>query len=695
MANLVSPGVSVTVTDESFFVPASAPTVPLIFIATADEKLQPNGITPAAGTFESNVVRTVTSLQQSTQLYGVPVFKEDYTGKPLHGDARNEVGLLTLNKFLGLGNSAFAVRANVNLNDDIDDISDKWNEKMQTASFVLQNYVASFLDEYNTLNGYLPFSANYKTKVNRSELMYLAEKATAELFALYTFKNAKADFFDNNLNPGTTTAGYQVVSFGGAITAGTNPTGLGASTYTAVVRVDGVNKNISINGTLAATYDDLITEINNDLGASATAVIDAGNIKITSATVGSSSTVLITDTNLFAGTTGYVSILVATNGTLADAALPIFEDGFNQSPTGSYLGLDGMASEWLTTHPSSDTEPLFTAADAAEILLDAADQYQYTVEFLNKTSLGANDAARRVSIVTALAAVINSNSEIRSERFEYNLILCPGFPEVVDEMVALAQEIGEEAFVIADMPPTLSPEAAANWGLTSDRVRSTNVAYYYAGGLTSNIDGKEVYAPASAIALRTYTHSDNVSKLHFAPAGPRRGLVTGFSKIGYLTGTLGTPTTFIETNLNVGQRNNLYQYSNNINPITDIPGRGILVMGQKTSANAASAMDRINVIRMLADLRRRLRKSAFSYLFEPNDQITRDSLKAAVDGVLSNLMVERGLYDFVTVCDSSNNTADRIDRNELVLDVALKPVKAVEFIYIPIRVLSTGASLSN
>lgn len=695
MANLVSPGVSVTVTDESFYVPASAPTVPLIFIATADEKLQPNGITPAAGTFESNVVRTITSLQQSAQMYGVPVFKEDYTGKPLHGDVRNEQGLLALNKFLGLGSSAYVVRANVNLNDDPEDTVTAWNQKMQTASYMLQNYILAFIDEYNTINGYAPSHPNYKTTVTKSELVFLTNKATVDIFSLYTFKNTKADFMDNNTDQSVSSAGSHTVNFGSAIANGTAPSGLAASVYTATIRVDGVNKAISVNGSVANTYNALITEINNDLGISATATISGGNIKITSRTIGSGSSVLITDAGLFAAVNNYASLMTPIAGSLADSPLPVYGNGYDQAPTGTYLGLEGMAEVWVETHPTESGFSEFNAADAAELLLDAADEYSFTLEFLNKTSLGANDAARRLSVVTALSAIINNNQDVRSERFEYNLILCPGFPEVVDELVALSQEIGEEAFVIADLPMTLDPESAANWGTSSERVRSTNVAYYYPGGLTTNLDGKEVYSAAGAIALRTFTYSDNVSKVHFAPAGPRRGVVTGFSKMGYLTGAAGTPTTFIETNLNVGQRNNLYQFTNNINPITEIPSRGILVMGQKTSAVAASAMDRVNVVRMLADLRRKLRRTAFSYLFEPNDQVTRDNLKSATDGELTNLMVERGLYDYVTVCDASNNYGDRIDRNELYLDIALKPMKSVEFIYVPIRVLNTGASLAN
>jgi hypothetical protein len=117
MATLVSPGVSVSVIDQSFFFPVSATTVPLIFVATRANKVQQDGVSAAAGTLESGVVRTVTSQTQSLQLYGVPYFLSDISGNQFHGDARNEYGLLALNSFLGIGNLAYVVRANVNLDD--------------------------------------------------------------------------------------------------------------------------------------------------------------------------------------------------------------------------------------------------------------------------------------------------------------------------------------------------------------------------------------------------------------------------------------------------------------------------------------------------------------------------------------------------------------------------------------------------
>jgi phage tail sheath protein FI len=104
-------------------------------------------------------------------------------------------------------------------------------------------------------------------------------------------------------------------------------------------------------------------------------------------------------------------------------------------------------------------------------------------------------------------------------------------------------------------------------------------------------------------------------------------------------------------------------------------------------------MDRINVVRGVMYLRRVLRKGAMPFVFEPNDQITRDNLKSAADGLLNDMMVKRGLMDFATYCDATNNTPTVIDNNQLILDVAIKPTRAAEFIYIPIRVVSTSASI--
>lgn len=578
MANLVSAGVSVTVTDESFFIPAAAATVPLIFLATADEKKQPDGVTDAAGTFESNVIRTITSLKQSTQLYGVPRFLTDSSGQAQHGDVRNEYGLVALNQFLGIGNMAYVIRANVNLNDNLSDIRHMWDIAMQESAYVLENITNTYLNEYNTSNGYVSSSPDFKVTVTRTELLSLAATATQQVWDKFSFRNLQAVFVtDHTASP-----------------------------------------------------------------------------------------------------------------------LSVYSNGYNNPPVGvGYLGLTGIAINWETNHLGSVVTTGWTPNEAGNTLLSAADAFKFTSEFLNKTSLGANDAARRVAVVTALQASVNSNTDIRSETYEFNLILCPGFPELANEMLNLSIDIMEEAMVIADTPFDKNPEDVVNWAATTARQTSRNVAYYYPHGVTSNLDGSQIFVAASGVALRTIAYSDEVSELWFAPAGTRRGMVSAVDDVGYITGTLGTATTFNPVALNQGQRDNLYKYFTNINPIVFFPGRGIVVWGQKTSAPDASALDRINVARMVMYIRRQLRKNTMSFVFEPNDQLTRDNSKAVVDSFLGDLIVKRGLYDFATVCDTSNNTPDRIDRNEMYIDIALKPVRAAEFIYIPIRIVATGASLTG
>jgi phage tail sheath protein FI len=184
--------------------------------------------------------------------------------------------------------------------------------------------------------------------------------------------------------------------------------------------------------------------------------------------------------------------------------------------------------------------------------------------------------------------------------------------------------------------------------------------------------------------LRTIALSDSVSYPWFAPAGTRRGGINNASSVGYID----DEGEFVVVALNTGQRDTLYDVK--INPITFFTGVGLVNYGQKTRARNASALDRINVARLIVYMRRQLDILAKPYIFEPNDKITRDEIKGAVESLLLELVGQRALYDYIVVCDESNNTPSRIDRNELYVDVAIEPVKAVEFIYIPLRLKNTG-----
>jgi len=143
--------------------------------------------------------------------------------------------------------------------------------------------------------------------------------------------------------------------------------------------------------------------------------------------------------------------------------------------------------------------------------------------------------------------------------------------------------------------------------------------------------------------------------------------------------------------LSVGQSLRDVLYTNNVNPITFIPGVGITNFGNKTLQGTATALDRINVARLVCFIRSRLNTIGKQYLFEPNDAITRNEIRNSINSLMIDLVAKRGIYDYLVVCDNTNNTPTTIDQNQLWVDIAIEPVKAVEFIYIPLRIENTGA----
>jgi hypothetical protein len=309
-------------------------------------------------------------------------------------------------------------------------------------------------------------------------------------------------------------------------------------------------------------------------------------------------------------------------------------------------------------------------------------------------------AAQNICIVRAIQSTIVSNEEIRAEDLYFNLIAAPGYVEAIDEMLVLNEDRKQTAFVVGDTPFTLNATGTAlqNWatnasvayGNGADGLVSASkyFAAWYPSGLSTNVDGTDVVVPPSHMALRTIAYNDQVAYPWFAPAGLQRGVVNNAASVGYVNAS----GQYIPTKLNEGQRDILYV--NGVNPIRTMPTGGIVVFGQKTRQPYSSATDRINVVRLENYLRYQLNMLAAPFLFEPNDSTTRKAVKDAFDRFLSELITLRGLYDFLVVCDLSNNTPARIDRNELWIDIAIQPVKAVEFIYIPIRIKNTGSSLS-
>lgn len=344
----------------------------------------------------------------------------------------------------------------------------------------------------------------------------------------------------------------------------------------------------------------------------------------------------------------------------------------------------------------------FNAQDFSSSILPTEKNAWVTVSGLrNDGSPNMGRFAQRALVVAAMKAAIDTSEDAREEQRTFNLLAAPGYPELIPNMVALNNERNNTGFIIGDSPMRLpnSGEELVDWatnrngiGLPEGDGLAANDEYlgvFYPSGQTTDLTGAPIVVPPSHMMLRTIIHSDEQSYPWFAPAGVRRGQVDNVSAIGYIDGQSGE---FRQLNVRQGVRDVLY--TNNVNPITFQVGAGIVNYGNKTT-QPSSALDRINVARLVAYLRFQLDVAAKPFIFEPNDEITRNEIKNVIEGLMNDLVAKRALYDYAVVCDRSNNTPQRIDSNELWVDIAIEPVKAVEFIYIPVRIKNTGEIGNN
>jgi hypothetical protein len=192
-------------------------------------------------------------------------------------------------------------------------------------------------------------------------------------------------------------------------------------------------------------------------------------------------------------------------------------------------------------------------------------------------------------------------------------------------------------------------------------------------------NSKYRWIPASGHIAGIMARTDDVSDPWFAPAGLNRAVLTNIRRLAW------SPT--------LGERDILYK--NGINPIVSFAGQGKVVWGQKTMLDKPSAFNRINVRRLFIVMEKAISTAAKYFLFEPNDEFTRLSIVNMIEPFLRDVRGRRGIYDFMVVCDERNNTGERIDRQELWVDIYVKPTKAAEFIVLNFIATKTSASFTE
>jgi hypothetical protein len=263
------------------------------------------------------------------------------------------------------------------------------------------------------------------------------------------------------------------------------------------------------------------------------------------------------------------------------------------------------------------------------------------------------------------------------DEYQFNVLLAPGITlgnNAVSRMISVCEDRGD-AIAIVDCKTYGSTVTSATQAAAG---QSSNYAatYWPWIQLYSSGLGKAVWAPASTVMGGVLAFNDQVGAEWFAPAGLNRGGVPSVLKA--------------ERKLSQNDRDSLY--NNNVNPLATFPGEGVVVFGQKTLQRKATALDRVNVRRLLIALKDFIGQVGKNLVFEQNTNVTRNRFLAQVNPYLESVVQRQGLFAYKVVMDDTNNTADVIDRNQLVGQIYIQPTKTAEFIILNFNVLPTGAT---
>jgi phage tail sheath protein FI len=273
--------------------------------------------------------------------------------------------------------------------------------------------------------------------------------------------------------------------------------------------------------------------------------------------------------------------------------------------------------------------------------------------------------------ITALNLLTNK------DEYKFNVLLAPGVTldgSAADNMISICENRGD-AIAIVDTTVYGSVVTAASQAAAGSS-SNYGATYWPWVELFSGNLGKTVWAPASTVVCGAYAFNDQVAQPWFAPAGINRGGIPSVLKA--------------ERKLSQSDRDTLYNA--NVNPLATFPGEGVVIFGQKTLQRKATALDRVNVRRLLIALKDFIGQVANGLVFEQNTNVTRNRFLAQVNPYMESVVQRQGLFAYRVVMDDTNNTPDVIDRNQLVGQIYIQPTKTAEFIILNFNVLPTGAT---
>jgi hypothetical protein len=378
---------------------------------------------------------------------------------------------------------------------------------------------------------------------------------------------------------------------------------------------------------------------------------------------------------------------------LADFSSQIYAGGNPSSSPDSYWGTAPRATGFTTYsgnaasfNPISNSDGLW-GLNAQDTTFSAIGNKTYTLT-------GGVDYSASGGMKATLGDLITSYDKFSNKdeiQVDY-LIMGPGMDAQADSQ-AKAQYLISIAEQRKDCVTTIGPHKADLIGITNTTTQTTNLIKYFSSLSSSSyavfdsgykytydrFNNKFVYIPCNADVAGLMCRTNIIAYPWFSPAGQQRGILNNAIKLAY--------------NPNKAQRDQLYPQR--VNAIVTQPGIGTLLFGDKTGLGYASAFDRINVRRLFLTIEQALQKAAQAQLFELNDELTRANFKNIVEPYLRDVQAKRGLYGFLVVCDTTNNTPDVIDNNEFRADIYLKPAKSINYVTLTFVATRTGVSFEE
>lgn len=357
---------------------------------------------------------------------------------------------------------------------------------------------------------------------------------------------------------------------------------------------------------------------------------------------------------------------VKTNGNYPQRSSYIYVSSVN-SPTPSYFDNNGTAKSEFTSSLPGIQSGSFAGAVGVNFGDDQQAKFNELISPTNIQGIAPNDYTQSINLLS------------NADDYQFNVVTAPGLNSQdhaaqTTGLVTLAQG-RTDCMAVIDV---VAYNASINTVTTQASAYDSSYAATYWPWLQT-VDagtGQTVWAPASTYIPAVYAFTDASSDPWFAPAGLLRGALGSVVRA--------------ERKLTSGNRDTLYEA--NVNPIATFPGSGVVVFGQKTLQKRASALDRVNVRRLLISLKGYITQVSDNLVFEQNTNATRNNFLANVNPYLESVQQRQGLYAFKVVMDATNNTPDVIDRNELVGQIYLQPTKTAEFIILDFNVLPTGAT---